>query len=534
MSEEIQQEKCQQRNTIEKMICDVTKLYKEDFDKWKECYKELVKAVFTKNDSSYKINKENLDSLKNKLKVYPLFENLKDGTNVFSFIVMLNKYGEKSRKEIAKKILNNKECETDFFGVPAGQQGISVKSFENLENAKLNQIAYKLINGSDVSEDDLEVGKNLTDTFKNVFYILAPEKYYPSDSNTRAFLKKIGQEEEEPLKISITEGNYFSRAVSFLAPMQKNQVDNILNKFIKKDENKPKNIILTGIPGTGKTYAVMKYLEDNGFKDENRFEFVQFHPSYDYEDFIEGLKPIPSENGQIKFKLVNGVFKELCKKAYEDEEKKTYVMVIDEINRANLSRVFGELLYCLEYRDAFVSTKMTTYIESLVKEEEQELYSVSKEHIGKFAIPNNLIILGTMNEVDRSIDAFDLALRRRFIWEEIGFSETALLLYEDFFTKGFQEHIQGLISKAKKLNDTLKKDIGVNYQLGHTYYFKIIDYFEKESDTKTYESALCNLWEYHLQSILKEYIKVKFSESDIEKKLKEYKEIIVGKNDCNE
>jgi len=524
MNKNIKKECPKNKETLQ-MICEVKKLYKEDFKDWEACYKELVKAVFKEEEESKYTKKEFLDWLDDDfIKQYPIFKYFKDKpSNVFSFIVMFNKYGVKSRQEIAKKILNE-ECNTDFYGVPSGQQGMSYNTFEKISDNDdyLNELAWKLIH----SEDKVGNQKTLSDTFKNVFYILAPKRYYPSDKNTKAILMEIGKK-AEPLSIEITEGDYFSRALSFVAPLEENQVDNILNKFINNNEKKPKNIILTGIPGTGKTYAVEEYLKKN--KDTlGGYEFVQFHPSYDYEDFIEGFKPVASTNGNIEFKLVNGIFKELCQKACKNSTQ-TYIMVIDEINRANLSRVFGELLYCLEYRDKFVSTKMTTYIQSLEKEE-QRLYSVSQEttNIGKFAIPSNVIILGTMNEVDRSIDAFDLALRRRFIWEEIGFSEKALRLYKEFFSKKFQKNIEDLLKKAKKLNKELNADIGVNYQLGHTYFYKVVDYFDEKEDN--YDDALCNLWEYHLKSIVKEYLKIKHGEDGLEDKLEKYKEIVVGEN----
>lgn len=529
MSEEVKNE-CNQDNETLKMICEVEKLYKQDFNAWEQCYQDLVKEVFEEKDNNSYDKKSELAWLDDEfVKKYPMFKYLKDNkSNVFSFIVMLNKYGVQSRQEIANKILN-KTCETQFSGVPAGQQGLSEKTFNDIreKDDRLNEIAYQLIKDGEVEKDkELFDNFKLSDTFKNVYYILSPQKYYPSDRNTRKILKKIGKD-KDPLNLTIEEGGYFSRALSYAAWIEENQVDNILNKFIDTNKKKPKNIILTGIPGTGKTYTVMEYLKNNADK-IGGCEFVQFHPSYDYEDFIEGLKPAPSDNGQIEFKLVNGVFKELCKKAYDDQNN-TYVMVIDEINRANLSRVFGELLYCLEYRNEFVSTKMTTYIESLGEQNDnKKAYSVKTDEIGKFAIPENIIILGTMNEVDRSIDAFDLALRRRFIWEEIGFSETALRLYTPFFTSNLQAHIEDLIKKAKKLNDRLSGEIGTNYQLGHTYYFKIIDYFDGYFD-----SALCDLWEYHLKSIVKEYCKVKFSENEIENKLSNYKKIIVDDKNCN-
>jgi 5-methylcytosine-specific restriction protein B len=103
-------------------------------------------------------------------------------------------------------------------------------------------------------------------------------------------------------------------------------------------------------------------------------------------------------------------------------------------------------------------------------------------------------------------------------------------LYKGFFTNNFQTHIEDLIKKAKDLNKKLTEDIGINYQLGHTYYFKIIDYFDGNFD-----SALCDLWEYHIKSIVKEYTKVKFPENEIENKLAVFKKEFVGdKNSCND
>ena len=511
MSEEIQ--KCQEENETFKMICEVEKNYRHNFTKQAELFKTFFEKLKDKTPE------ERIQGIKDFISK----QTPKTRLNV------LKKYG--IREELGKDVL--------YLGIP-GSLG---RSYSKVEEQVIALIEILKGNNETIYQELEKHSVKVNATTTSIMYLFFPEKFIPIAGPVEDLLKKLGidktinswqdyQEVITELKEKCQDcccenGNFkpsFTIALSFTSWLMENQVDNILNKFIDNDEKKPKNIILTGIPGTGKTHTINEYLKLNYEKEQ--YEFVQFHPSYDYEDFIEGLKPIPSDNGQIEFKLVNGVFKELCKKAFDDKDK-TYVMVIDEINRANLSRVFGELLYCLEYRGEFVSTKMTTYIESL-EEQEQEKYSVSKEHIGKFAIPNNLIILGTMNEVDRSIDAFDLALRRRFIWEEIGFSETALRLYTPFFTNNFQSNIEILVKKATQLNTQLFKDIGMNYQLGHTYYFKIIDYFNGDFD-----SSLCDLWEYHLKSIIKEYCKVKFAQNEIEDKLKEYKKIIVDDKNCN-
>lgn len=465
------------------------------------------------------------------------FNTLNDDERNEKVKAFISKQNSTTRAEVIGEIAKKDDYKNvPYLGIPGslGRSYVKVekqvkKLIDILKGNHNNDILEALINQSDVKV-------NATTT--SIMYLFFPEKFIPIAGPIQGFLAKVGIEidadtwenYEEILKQLKNKFKLedtkdfepsFTIAFSFASWLMENQVDNILNKFISADKNKPKNIILTGIPGTGKTYAVKDFVESGKYE----YELVQFHPSYDYEDFIEGLKPIPSANGQIEFKLVDGVFKKLCKKAYANKnEKKIYVMVIDEINRANLSRVFGELLYCLEYRDEFVSTKMSSYIQSLKDEKEQKSYSVSdeKENIGKFSIPSNVIILGTMNEVDRSIDAFDLALRRRFIWEDIGFNETALRLYKPFFTTQFQSNIAELIQKANKLNKKLSEEIGVNYQLGHTYYFKIADYFNGD-----FYSALCDLWEYHIKSIVREYCKIKFGENEIEKNLKEFENIIV-------
>jgi len=379
-------------------------------------------------------------------------------------------------------------------------------------------------------------------------YWLWPEKYIPTDKHSIKLLEILGVDFDgvgidatrwnytqyinviNQLKtiLNILEGNGFIAgwviAFSHIArALNNNVVDNILKRHTTGDNLSNKNIILTGIPGTGKTHSVKEFMDRE--LDEDRTEFIQFHPSYDYEDFIEGLKPIPNIEGGISFQLVNGPFKKLCKNAYHDNEHQ-YLMVIDEINRANLSSVFGELLYCLEYRDEFISTKMTGYIQNLADDEQQNQLSITNEdgNIGKFCIPSNVLIIGTMNEIDRSIDAFDLALRRRFIWHDIGFDEQ-ILLYKLHDIVGI-ENIKTITLKAKKLNKKLEKEIGHNYQVGHTYFFKITEFFDPNENN--IDDAFESLWEYHLRSLLQEYCKTKFSDDDIVKKLEDYKNIITG------
>lgn len=520
------EKECNQQDKTLEMICQISNNYQSNLTAQAKLFKEFFSAL----------NENKLEKIKEFIsKQTP--ENR--ATIIFSVL--------------EKNQIEKKEAEVLYLGIP-GSLGRSYskveKQVEKLikilsecnENSTCKDILDKLQEFTE-ENDKQKICPNATVT--TIMYLFFPEYFIPFDSRTQKILEKIGLTcDNEKIKIEGTWECYqkvletlkkielfhdkdnlkpsMVIALSFAAWQLDNEVDNILNKYVD-GEKKAKNIILTGIPGTGKTYSIMQFLEQN--QKNYAYEFVQFHPSYDYEDFIEGLKPIPSENGQIAFKLVNGVFKNLCKRAYGHKEK-TYVMVIDEINRANLSRVFGELLYCLEYRNEFVSTKMTSYIQSLDDIAKKE-FSVNgdDENIGKFAIPDNVIILGTMNEVDRSIDAFDLALRRRFVWEEVGFNETALRLYTPFFEKKFQANIENIVKKANALNEKLAKEIGENYKIGHTYYFKVIDYFDDN-----FESALSDLWDYHIKSLTREYCKIKFGENELSKKLEEYKKIIVEDN----
>ena len=155
-----------------------------------------------------------------------------------------------------------------------------------------------------------------------------------------------------------------------------------------------KQVIFQGPPGTGKTFLAKK-LAEHLAGDKNRVTLVQFHPSYAYEDFVEGYRPTLKE-GQATFELRKGPLRRAAEQARNDSGT-DHFLIIDEINRGNLAKVFGELYFLLEYRDEPV--------ELLYSEE-------------KFRLPKNLYIIGTMNTADRSIALVDLALRRRFYFVE--------------------------------------------------------------------------------------------------------------------
>ncbi|MDQ0665579.1 5-methylcytosine-specific restriction protein B [Arthrobacter ulcerisalmonis] len=162
-----------------------------------------------------------------------------------------------------------------------------------------------------------------------------------------------------------------------------------------------RQLVLYGPPGTGKTYLA-KHLAAQLADDttDERVKLVQFHPSYAYEDFFEGYRPDKTDEGQVSFKLVAGPLRRLAEEAAKPgNEKKPYFLIIDEMNRANLAKVFGELYFLLEYRDDRI------YLQ----------YSPNEP----FTLPDNLYIIGTMNTADRSIAMMDAAIRRRFSFIEL-------------------------------------------------------------------------------------------------------------------
>lgn len=210
-----------------------------------------------------------------------------------------------------------------------------------------------------------------------------------------------------------------------------------------------KNIILQGAPGVGKTYAAKRLAYSlMGLKDISRVQIVQFHQSYAYEDFIEGYRP--SSNG---FELAKGSFYEFCKRAGDDEEH-DYFFIIDEINRGNLSKIFGELFMLLEADKRGPKNKLNL------------LYSREQ-----FYVPANVYVIGMMNTADRSLALLDYALRRRFAFFD---------LEPGFATAGFQSYAAALenlqfnqlIQAVVQLNEQIALDptLGAGFRIGHSYF----------------------------------------------------------------
>lgn len=222
--------------------------------------------------------------------------------------------------------------------------------------------------------------------------------------------------------------------------------------------------ILSGPPGTGKTFLAQhlaQYLINDG---DGFVELVQFHPAYSYEDFMEGIRPQTRADGQLNYSIVPGRFLQFCHQAKSCQG--TCVLIIDEINRANLAQVFGELMYLLEYRDQTIL-----------------LASSGKP----FAIPHNVRIIGTMNTADRSIAIMDNAIRRRFAFIPISPNYEVLRRYHQ--DTGFP--VDGLISTLEKLNNTIDDP---HYSLGISFFLR-----------KELEEELPDIWRMEIEPYLEEY-----------------------------
>ena len=288
-----------------------------------------------------------------------------------------------------------------------------------------------------------------------------------------------------------------------------------------------------------------------------RLGMVQFHPSYDYTDFIDGIRPDLSGKS-LKYTLKNGSFKSFCRRAgvverilaagkdidkdniekflkgedndiieyWKDEINKRakeefdvsklpkFLFIIDEINRAEISKVLGEVMYCLEPDNRGYKGAISTQYSSLATD---ETFFISKDN-DRFFIPSNVYIIGTMNDIDRSVEVFDFALRRRFAWYEVKANDDvmervlkSMKVDESLGCDNYNDYK----NKIEKFNNAIRDNLGLNehYFIGPSYFAKINLYLDSNKDN--YVDAREKVWDNHLLQILNEYVKGRRKEDEI-------------------
>ncbi|MDO4190527.1 MAG: AAA family ATPase [Bacteroidales bacterium] len=290
--------------------------------------------------------------------------------------------------------------------------------------------------------------------------------------------------------------------------------DKAMNEYNKISEllRVKKNIILQGAPGTGKTYSTaqiaLSVIGVNDIDFTNRgevmrkyhelhkcgqIEFVTFHMSMDYEDFVEGIRP-ETNNGNISYRVQDGIFKKICKRASDnttsnnpdskaEDSPKKYVLIIDEINRGNISKIFGELITLLE---ADKRSESQNCLKACLPYSQEE-----------FSVPDNLYIIGTMNTTDRSVGSLDYALRRRFAFVTI---EAHLHIVKEYYdaigNKELGEKACERYTSIKNFLESCKADMDIkDLMIGHSFFMA--------PDENSFELK----WKYEVLPLLDEYYK---------------------------
>lgn len=297
--------------------------------------------------------------------------------------------------------------------------------------------------------------KTLTDITQYTDYVQGLEELI--------FGQKSDIDQEEVIYPPYSKDDYLNEVF-----MDETQYDTLQSLIAYK-----KNIVIQGAPGVGKTFAAKRLAYSIiGEKDTSRVMMVQFHQSYSYEDFIMGFRP--SKEG---FELKEGPFYSFCKRAQDDPDRE-FFFIIDEINRGNLSKIFGELLMLIEND----------------KRGEQLRLLYSNE---LFSVPKNVYIIGLMNTADRSLALIDYALRRRFAFYEMApaFDSDG---FQSFLVNSDHERFISLIEKVKELNEQITKDdaLGEGFRVGHSYFLTT------KEVTDTWLSAIVT---YELLPLLNEY-----------------------------
>lgn len=503
-------------------------------------------------------------------------ENIK---NAFFFLMAMALGGVDDKEPYGKKFLELVDCNEEDWSKnakkfvtpnpPKGKEKLRKDYKELLEGLKSTclkntydlEVKNKAVRKINCGESGKEREVTIEDD-KNIFYINGMDWCFDGKSD------ESGKDRaKEDLNAAIDCMIKLYERIEKIEKIEKTQYLLLLSN---------KQLIMNGAPGTGKTYLARNDIADlllfnlgeseDVDKKNLRLGMVQFHPSYDYTDFIDGIRPDLSGKS-LKYTLKNGSFKSFCRRAgvierilaagkdidkdniekflkgedndiieyWKDEIKNNielneinkgtkeefdvsklpkFLFIIDEINRAEISKVLGEVMYCLDPDNRGYKGAISTQYSSLATD---ETFFISKDN-DRFFIPSNVYIIGTMNDIDRSVEVFDFALRRRFAWYEVKANDDvmervlkSMKVDESLGCDNYNDYK----NKIEKFNNAIRDNLGLNehYYIGPSYFAKINLYLDINKDN--YVDAREKVWDNHLLQILNEYVKGRRKEDEI-------------------